>query len=344
MKAIVKYDRVDKAVEIRDVPEPVIGPDQVLLEVKAVGVCGSDVHMWREHQSWAIKLPLVLGHEFAGVIAEVGENVTGWQVGDRVACETAARSMRYVQLLRERQLQPLPPPPGLRRAHRRQHDPVRGGAAGHPAPRLDHVPLEYAALTEPVCVAMNALAEKTTIKPGDMTVIQDRGLSASWRCRWPRFRAQDRSSSPVRTWTSTGWRSRRSWARDYVVNIQRQDPLDLVRSLGDGFGADLVVDCTGVSAALQQAMALVRPNGRITKIGWGPQPLNFSLDPLVQKAVTLQGSFSHTFGTWERVIRLMGSGQLNLDPVIGGVYAIDEWETAFAKMEEGENVKSVLKF
>ncbi|MEZ4716091.1 MAG: zinc-binding dehydrogenase [Caldilineaceae bacterium] len=129
-----------------------------------------------------------------------------------------------------------------------------------------------------------------------------------------------------------------------MVNIQRQDPLDLVRSLGDGFGADLVVDCTGVSAALQQAMALVRPNGRITKIGWGPQPLNFSLDPLVQKAVTLQGSFSHTFGTWERVIRLMGSGQLNLDPVIGGVYAIDEWETAFAKMEEGENVKSVLKF
>ncbi|MCB0161945.1 MAG: zinc-binding dehydrogenase, partial [Caldilineaceae bacterium] len=100
----------------------------------------------------------------------------------------------------------------------------------------------------------------------------------------------------------------------------------------------------GVSAALQQAMALVRPNGRITKIGWGPQPLNFSLDPLVQKAVTLQGSFSHTFGTWERVIRLMGSGQLNLDPVIGGVYGIDDWETAFAKMEEGENVKSVLKF
>jgi L-iditol 2-dehydrogenase len=89
MKAVVKFGRQNGDVEVRDVTEPSIGPDQVLLDVKASSVCGSDVHMWREHQSWAIKLPLILGHEFCGVVAQVGERVSGFQVGERVACETA---------------------------------------------------------------------------------------------------------------------------------------------------------------------------------------------------------------------------------------------------------------
>ncbi len=103
-----------------------------------------------------------------------------------------------------------------------------------------------------------------------------------------------------------------------------------------------MVDCTGVSKALQQSLEMVRPNGRITKIGWGPQPLDFSLDPLVAKAVTLQGSFSHTFPTWERALGLIASGQVNLKPVIGGVYPLRDWHEAFSRMEQGMNVKSVF--
>ena len=130
----------------------------------------------------------------------------------------------------------------------------------------------------------------------------------------------------------------------YALNVQRDDVAGLLRSLGDGFGADVVVDCTGVSAALKQALDLVRPLGTVVKIGWGPQPLNFSLDPLVAKAATLQGSFSHTYATWERVLQLMATGQLKLDPMIGGVYPLDEWEAGFHAMAVGENVKSVLVY
>jgi alcohol dehydrogenase/L-iditol 2-dehydrogenase len=129
---------------------------------------------------------------------------------------------------------------------------------------------------------------------------------------------------------------------DMCLNIQEQDPLKAIQGIGDGFGADVVVDCTGVSAALKQALELVRPNGIITKIGWGAQPLNFNLDPLVAKAVTLQGSFSHTYTTWERVLDLLSGGHIDLKPVIGGVYPLTEWEAAFQQMEAGENVKSVL--
>ncbi|MEZ4716090.1 MAG: alcohol dehydrogenase catalytic domain-containing protein [Caldilineaceae bacterium] len=89
MKAIVKYDRVDKAVEIGDVPAPVIGPDQVLLEVKAVGAWQRRTHVARDqslgHQAAAGARPRIRRRHCGG-----GRNVTGWQVGDRVACETAA--------------------------------------------------------------------------------------------------------------------------------------------------------------------------------------------------------------------------------------------------------------
>jgi alcohol dehydrogenase/L-iditol 2-dehydrogenase len=128
----------------------------------------------------------------------------------------------------------------------------------------------------------------------------------------------------------------------HTLNVQQENPVDFVRSLGDGFGADVVVDCTGISAALQQSLQLVRPNGRIVKIGWGPEPLDFSLDPLVGKGITLQGSFSHTYTHWERALRLLSTGQINLAPVIGGIYPLAQWQEAFTKMEEGENVKSVL--
>ena len=116
-----------------------------------------------------------------------------------------------------------------------------------------------------------------------------------------------------------------------------------MRSLHDGLGADLVVDATGVSAALEQGMALVRPGGAIAKVGWGPQPLGFTIDPLVKRAVTLYGCYSHTWSTWESVLRLFASGVLEPERVIGGVYPIDDWEEAFSAMQRGDNVKSVLR-
>lgn len=97
-----------------------------------------------------------------------------------------------------------------------------------------------------------------------------------------------------------------------------------------------------LDAALRQSLELVRPNGQIVKVGWGPQPLGFSLDPLVAKAVTLQGSFSHTWPTWERVLKLLASGQIDLKPLTNA-YRLSDWRAAFTSMESGANVKSLLR-
>jgi L-iditol 2-dehydrogenase len=89
-------------------------------------------------------------------------------------------------------------------------------------------------------------------------------------------------------------------------------------------------------------MDIVRPAGQISKVGWGHQPFNFSLDPIVKKAVTLQGSFSHNWPIWERIIRLLSSGQLNLGPDFTRIYALGDWHGAFESMHSGEIVKAVL--
>jgi len=119
-------------------------------------------------------------------------------------------------------------------------------------------------------------------------------------------------------------------------------PGNLRRVIADGLGADLVIDAAGVSATLKTALEMVRPGGQITKVGWGPQPLDFSLDPLVQKAVRLQGSFSHTFENWEKVVPMLTARQINLGPIITEVTTLDHWKDCFDGMYTGKYVKAVL--
>ena len=104
---------------------------------------------------------------------------------------------------------------------------------------------------------------------------------------------------------------------------------EVVKSIGDGLGVNVVIDAAGASAALKTAMAVVRPGGQITKVGWGPQPLNFSLDPLVQKAVRLQGSFSHNYRMWERVLTLLASGKLDPLRIVGRIETYPNWRPCF---------------
>jgi alcohol dehydrogenase/L-iditol 2-dehydrogenase len=130
---------------------------------------------------------------------------------------------------------------------------------------------------------------------------------------------------------------------DTVLGALGEDVIAWVKGFGDGYGMDLVIDAAGVSASLKLALDIVRPAGQITKVGWGAQPLGFSLDPLVQKAVTLQGSFSHNWPVWEQVLTLLATGKIDLTPLLNQVSPLVEWRQAFEAMHAGEIVKGVLK-
>lgn len=342
MKALVKYAMTDGAVEVREVPEPRLEPQTVLVKARAVGVCGSDIHMWRNGQSWDVAVPVTLGHETAGVVAAVGDDVSGWQVGDRVVCETAASICGECALCRSGRYNLCP--------HRQGYGAIRDGAFGElllAEPRVlhripDNVPFEQAAMTEPFAVAYNAVVERASVTPGDLVVIQGAGAIGALALLVAKLQGA-KTTVVLGTSVDVDRMSKlRELGADHTVNITREDPEELIRSLGDGLGADLVVDATGVSAALKQGLSLVRPLGSIAKVGWGPQPLDFSLDPLVAKAVTLYGSFSHTWTTWERVLSLFSAGMLKPGQVLGGVYELEDWERAFEHMVSGRNIKSVM--
>ncbi|HRE82980.1 MAG TPA: zinc-binding dehydrogenase [Opitutaceae bacterium] len=334
--AVVNFAPEPHSVELRDFTRPTPGPEDVILAVEAVGVCGSDLHQWTSSHSWPVNYPVVLGHEFGGIIAEKGSQVQGWSEGDRVVSETAAV---------------IDPNSPMTRAGLYNLDPNRKGFGYGvngamtrfvrvPARCLHRVPaglsMEFAALTEPCCVAYNAVINNARITPGDRVLVLGPG--------------------PIGILCAA--MARLAGAEVALVGLERDLPrLAIAKQYGcetivgdatawakqrDGLGVDGVIDAAGVSVALKIALELTRPGGWISKVGWGPQPLNFSLDPLVQKNLTLQGSFSHNWPIWERVLALLASGRLDLKPIVGGVWPLTEWHDAFEKMHSGAIVKAVL--
>src|SRR5258706_635439 len=169
--AVVNYSSQKGSVEIREISKPEIGEEDVLLEVVNVGVCGSDLHQWTADNSWKVNYPVVLGHEFAGHIVELGSRVTNWKLGDKVVSETAAVINANSPLSRAGLYNLDPDRKGFGYG-------VNGAMTRfvkvptrclHLVP--DHLPFEQACLTEPCCVAYNAVVNNSHIKPGDRVIV-----------------------------------------------------------------------------------------------------------------------------------------------------------------------------
>lgn len=337
MEAVVNYSIEKGSVEIREIDVPNIGPEDVLIEVANIGVCGSDLHQWTSQHSWPVNYPVVLGHEFGGRIATLGAAVNGWNVGDRVVSETAAVIDQQNPLSRQ----------GLYNL-----DPTRKGFGYgvngamtqfvrvpsrclHRIP--DHLPFQEACLTEPCCVAFNAVVENVRIKPGDRVIVLGPGTIGILCAAMAKL-----CGGEVLVVGLKKDLGRLKVAEQYGCETTVENANDWALDR-DGLGADVVIDAAGISATLKIALELVRPHGQISKVGWGKDPLDFSIDPMVQKNVKLQGSFSHNWPIWERVIALLGQGTLDVKPIIGGIWPITDWKEAFEKMHTGAVVKSVLK-
>lgn len=340
MQAVVNYGAEPGSVELREVPVPDIGEEDVLLQVRAVGICGSDVHQWQGSHSWPVNYPCVLGHEFSGVVVKAGSRVKEFQEGDRVTSETAAVIDPSSPLTREGNYQLDPSRLGFGYG-------VDGAMTSFvrvPERCLHHVPgslpFETAALTEPCCVAYSAVCAHSTVKPGDDVLVMGPGPIGLLCGVMARLNGAGRVTisglpSDVRRFAIA-----KELGLDSVLAAEVKD---LVQTTYRRLGFDLVVDAAGVSPTLKTAVEVVRPGGQIAKVGWGRKPLDFSLDPVVQKSVTLRGSFSHNWPIWERVLQLLASGQLDVSPLLNRVAPLEEWEDCFEKMHECDFAKAVLR-
>jgi L-iditol 2-dehydrogenase len=339
--AVVHYALEPYAVELRDVAVPDIGDDDVLLEVGAVSVCGSDVHQARNTHSWPVNVPVVLGHEFGGTVAQVGRTVRGFREGDRVVSETAARICGECLLCRTGRYNLCPSRKGFGYG-------IDGAMARWvrvPARCLHRIPsslpFDIACLAEPHAVAYQAVCVNSTIRPGELVVVLGPGpigllcarmavlsgahpvIVAGLSADAPRLEAAIRLGA-TRT-----------------VDVQTEDLHEVVRSYSD-LGADLVCDASGASRPLEIALRMARPDGQVTKVGWSPDTIPVDINPLVQRNLRLQGSFSHNYPVWERVIHLLDRGLTLPETIVGLRAPLTEWREAFDAMHEGRVIKSVL--
>ncbi len=342
MKAVVLYDKVDQSVEMRDVPVPVIRPDECLVEVKFCGICGSEAHMYHGQLTMLARTPVVLGHEWSGQVVEVGADVKDFAVGDRVTCETAAEVCGVCALCRSGNYNVCPE----RLAYGFAVDGAFTKYIRAKGMRLHHIPegvsYESAAMTEPTCVAYNAVVEKSRIRPGDTVVVQGPGPVGLLAMQMAKIQG-----AGVVVVSGTGRDASRlelakKLGADMTVDVTQQNLLDVVRGLGDGLGAHLVIDAAGVPPAIQQSLQIVRQNGQVTKIGWALQPINLTMDEIVAKMITYQGAFSHTWTNWEASLELMRQGRILTEPMISEVWPITRWKEAFEKLEALEADKILL--
>jgi alcohol dehydrogenase/L-iditol 2-dehydrogenase len=342
MKAVVKYENKPNATELREVPVPEIGESDVLVEVAYVGICGTDPHMHNGTVTFNFNCPFILGHEFAGKIVKAGKQVKTFKVGDRVTSETHADYCGQCALCRSNNYH-------LCKGRKGFGFHLDGaftkyvkvpGRILHKVPK--NVSLKAASVTEPFCVAYKAVVCNSTVNPGDTVVVIGPGPIGLLCIKM----AQLSGASEIITIGDKGDDERLELSKEFgasiAINSSKEDALPKIMSLGDGYGANLIVDTAGPAETLKLSMNAVRPNGQITKIGWGPKPVNFSLDSLIAKSVTLKGHFSHTWDVWEKCLTLMSKGQVDLERLITHEFPIDKWEEAFELVESKKAMKVVL--
>jgi len=336
LRALGQHSDCLRLVEVAT-PTPAQG--EVLLRVRAAAICGSDIHIRYGDVSWRMDYPVTIGHEFCGEVVVTGDGV-GTAIGERVVSETAAHVDASSHWSRVGKYNLDPDRLGFGAA-------ADGGMASYVVVperclhRLPHaVSFEVGALAEPLSVAYQATCVRSDVKPGDEVAVIGAG-PIGLLCAFL-ARRSGASSVVVCGLPSDQRRSSIAGALGADALLTGADAgRQRFRRTRLG-GADLVIDAAGVSTSLQLALDLVRPDGQVTKVGWGPQPLGFSLDPLVAKGATLRGSFSHTWDVWERVLGLLEREAETISSIIGWSGPLDRWAEAFAAQESGNVIKSVL--
>jgi alcohol dehydrogenase/L-iditol 2-dehydrogenase len=339
--AVVHYALQPLAVELREVPIPEIGEGEVLLQVGGVSVCGSDVHQAHNTHSWAVNVPVVLGHEFGGTVARLGAGVKGFREGDRVVSETAAQICGNCLLCRSGRYNLCPSRKGFGYG-------LDGAMARwvrvpsrclHAIP--DSLPFDIACLAEPHAVAYQTMCVNATVRPGEMVVVLGPGPIGLLCARMAALSGADPLIVAGVSADAPRLEAARQLGATHTVDLQKDSLEDVVRSYRPE-GADVVCDATGVSRAVNDALRITRPDGQIVKVGWSPDNIPVDMNPLVLRNIRLQGSFSHNYPVWERVIHLLDRRLTKPETIVGMRAPLENWREAFDAMYERRVIKSVL--
>jgi threonine 3-dehydrogenase len=340
MKTLRKMQSA-RGLSIETAPVPAIGPTDVRVRVKAASICGTDLHIygWDRWSQGRIKPPVTLGHEFCGVVERVGEEVAAVNPGDFVSAEMHVNCGHCHQCR-------------LGEAHICQNLKIIGidqdGAFAEfvkiPASniiKLDpSIPERYAAILDPLGNAVHTalagpIAGQTVLVTG-CGPIGLMSIAVAKACG---------SSTVFATETNE---QRRSMAKrmgaDVVLDPAAEDAVAKILSDTSGTGVDVLLEMSGNPTAIQQGFHALRAGGRASLLGIPTESVPLDLvNDVIFKGATVQGIYGRRmYDTWVKMLALLKAGRLNLDPLFGEREPLDQFETAFAKLQSGLPGKILL--
>jgi L-iditol 2-dehydrogenase len=336
MQALVVLE--PSRMEIREVPVPVPGPNEVLARVRAVSICGTDVHLIRGDYPgfWPPAFPFIPGHEWAGEIVELGPGVElyGWKVGDRVAgtshdaCGVCQKCVEGRYNLCENYGKP-----GL---HKQYGHNVQGADATYVVqgvktifPLPDGLSFDEGAVIDPASIALH-VANRGLVAPGDTVAITGAGAIGLLGGDAALIRGAARVILIER---NTGRLAKAAAMGFETVDANAGDPVATVRAMTGGFGADVVLECAGVPITVQWALGMLRRGGRCAAVGIPTQGVEIAMQRLVLDELELVGCRASA-GEMRRVMPLVEQGRMRVRDVMTHRFTLAEYEQAIATFND----------
>ena len=334
MKAAVWYG--GKEIRIEEVPKPDPGPNDVLVRVKAAGICGSDLHAYEGISKRRVP-PLIMGHEIAGEIAEIGGHVKGSQIGDRVvvqpvlSCgeceqcrsgnENICRNIRFLGL----------------------H--VPGGFAEYvkaPAESCYTMPsrlrFEEACLTEPLSVAVHVVNNVPVGVDGTILIV-GAGVVGSMVTQVARLRTSGKII--VTDILDSRLDLAKKLGADITINPRKKNVPEEIHKITEGRGVDVSIEVVGIESTIQDALASVKKGGTTIAIGLLEKSIKIDVMSLVSSELKLLGSYLYNDCDFRSSINLITEGKVNMQPYLTRILALDDALKGFEEM--ATNKEKILK-
>jgi len=342
MKALVKYAHGTGNMEIRDVPEPTPGVGEVKIEVKAAGICGSDLHIYHDSIKLLLNPPVVVGHEFCGEISEVGSAVTEYKPGDRVVSETTFETCGTCYQCRT----------GNYNLCEDRHSIgfyvdgaftnyciAKAGMIHRIPPKVDW---QAAALAEPLACCVNGVDFQTSIAAGDVVAVIGPGPLGLLCLQLAKANGAYTFVAGLRR-DKNRMELAESLGADEILWVGEEDVLKKVNRLTGKRKVDIVLECSGSAKAIALGLKIVRRNGKYTQIGLSGDEVTLPFEQIAYKQITVQGVFAHNWATWEKALQYLATARVDTKSLISRVFPITDWEKAYEMIERKEGIKILLE-
>jgi L-iditol 2-dehydrogenase len=342
MKALVY--REPYCFEYSDFPDPSVGDDDVLIRVKACGICGSDVHGCTGKTGRRLP-PLIMGHEAAGIIEDVGKNVNGFEKGDRVCfdstvyCNTcdACRQGRFNRCVK-RQVLGVSVPEFKRHGAFAEYVAVPSWIVSKIPDRLSFV---HASLLEPASIGTHA-ANRAPISNNDTVLVIGAGTIGLFILQACTLRGAARVLAADINEFRLG--VAKELGADGLINPQKSDLKEVVLKETQDRGVDVALEAVGYAKTFADAVSVTSTGGHIVAVGNLEKKAEFDLQQLVAREHTFAGSYASS-GEFRDCIDLVASGQINVEPLISDVLPLEDGPRAFERLLKAEEdlLKIVLE-